>query len=182
MTFAPSQIELGPVAEARLGLDVASFRPFYDEALPRIYGYFLRRTGGSPALAEDLTQDTFLAAVRELQAGRLPETPIAWIHGIARHKLLDHYRRVERSERVVAADEFAVPGTRISLEDDHRERIAAALARVPGAQRAVLVLCYLEGFSMREVADALGKSEKAVESLLGRGRDAFRRAYEEVPS
>ena len=179
MTFAPWQIALGPVAEARLGLDVASFRAFYEEALPRIYGYFLRRTGGSRSLAEDLTQDTFLAAVRELQGGRTPEAPMAWIHGIARHKLLDHYRRAERSERVVPAGEVAEP---VAPGDDDRERIAAALARVPGAQRAVLVLCYLEGFSMREVADALGKSEKAVESLLGRGRDAFRRAYGEVPS
>ena len=181
MTFAPSQIAVGPVAEARLGLDVASFRAFYDEALPRVYGYFLRRTGGSPSLAEDLTQDTFLAAVRELQAGRLPDNPVAWIHGIARHKLLDHYRRAERSERVAGAREVAEPATAVAPEEEHRERIAAALARVPEAQRAVLVLCYLEGFSMREVADALGRSEKAVESLLGRGRESLRRAYGEVP-
>src|SRR5260221_7392421 len=58
-----------------LGLDGASFCAFSDDALPRVYGYFLHRTGGSPALAEDLTQETFLAAVRELKKGSAPRRP-----------------------------------------------------------------------------------------------------------
>lgn len=158
--------------------DEASFRVFYDEALPRIYGYFLRRTGGSAAVAEDLTQDTFLAAVRELKTGRRPETPLAWIHGIARHKLLDHYRQAERTAAALA-DGGALAAVTEPDGGGH-ETIAAALARVPASQRAVLVLFYLEGFSMREVARALGTTEKAVESLLGRGRESLRRAYGEV--
>src|SRR5260221_6395080 len=85
-----------------LGLDGASFYAFYDDALPRVYGYLLHRSGGSPTLAEDLTQETFLAAVRELKKGRRPEMPIPWIFGIARHKLLDHYRRRERTERLLS--------------------------------------------------------------------------------
>ena len=83
-------------AEAPLRLDAESFRAFYDDALPRVYGYFLHRCGGSVAVAEDLTQETFLAAVAELKKDRRVKTPVAWIYGIARHKLLDHYRRQER--------------------------------------------------------------------------------------
>ncbi|HEY3615086.1 MAG TPA: RNA polymerase sigma factor [Gaiellales bacterium] len=179
MTLATTPIE--PVAkdDARLGLDAASFRSFYDEALPRIYGYFLRRTGGSPALAEDLTQDTFMAAVRELQGGRRPATPSAWIHGIARHKLIDHYRRTGRSERVQTAAEAVDPHA-ARFDDDRSERLAAALDRVPAAQRAALVLCHLDGFTVAEAARALGRSEKALESLLGRGRGSLRRAYLEL--
>jgi RNA polymerase sigma-70 factor, ECF subfamily len=177
MMFATSPIELGP-KDTRPGFDAASFRTFYDEALPRIYGYFLRRTGGSPALAEDLTQDTFMAAVRELQGGRMPQNPGAWIHGIARHKLVDHYRRAGRSERALSA--ASAPPLAATAEDAECERVAAALDRVPASQRAVLVLCHLDGFSVREMAEALGKTEKAVESLLGRGRESLRRAYLEA--
>jgi RNA polymerase sigma-70 factor, ECF subfamily len=176
MTLATSPIELGP-KDAPAGLDAASFRGFYDEALPRIYGYFLRRTS-SPTLAEDLTQDTFMAAVRELKSGRLPQNPAAWIHGIARHKLVDHYRRAGRSELALSA--VGEPPLAATTEDAERERVAAALARVPATQRAVVVLCHLDGFTVREVAEALGKSEKAVESLLGRGRESLRRAYLEA--
>jgi RNA polymerase sigma-70 factor (ECF subfamily) len=56
----------------------------------------------------------------------------------------------------------------------------AALDAVPGSQRAALVLHYLDGFSVREVAAFLNKTEKAVESLLGRGRESLRRAYLEA--
>ena len=54
-----------PRTEAAVGLDPDSFRAFYDEALPHVYGYFLHRCGGSTVVAEDLTQETFLAVLRE---------------------------------------------------------------------------------------------------------------------
>src|SRR3712207_400102 len=73
------------------------FQTFYAAALTRVYGYFYHRLGAEPALAEDLTQDTFLAAVAELKRGTMVVAPIPWILGIARHKLLDHLRRQRRS-------------------------------------------------------------------------------------
>ena len=167
-------------AEASLRLDPESFRAFYDEALPRVYGYFLHRCGGSTAVAEDLTQDTFLAAVAELKKERRVKTPVAWIYGIARHKLLDHYRRQERDERSVRAAQEAEAGDEnfvVEDSDDARERAVAALASVAPTQRAALVLCYVDGFSMSEAAAMLDKSVEAVESLLARGRQGFKRAY-----
>ena len=86
----------------RLAADADSFRVFYADSLPRVYGYLLRRCGGSVAVAEDLTQETFLAAVAELRKGRSIEAPMPWVLGIARHNLLDHYRRQARSERSCA--------------------------------------------------------------------------------
>ena len=52
-----------------LDLDAGDFRRFYEDALPRVYGYLLHRCGGSASVAEDLTQETFLAAVAELKKG-----------------------------------------------------------------------------------------------------------------
>jgi RNA polymerase sigma-70 factor, ECF subfamily len=172
-----------PAAEEALNTSPDAFRAFYEEALPRVYGYFLHRCGRSVQMAEDLTQETFLAAVAELKKGKQVATPIAWIYGIARHKLLDHYRAQERTERGLALagqadeieDEFIVPD-----EEETRERAASALASVAASQRAALVLCYVDGFSMREAAAILGKGEEAVESLLARGRVSFRRAYLEA--
>lgn len=69
----------------------------YDTALPHVYGY-LRPRCGARSLAEDLTAETFLAAV---DAQRRPEPPIVdtpWLMGVARHKLVDHWRRVAREE------------------------------------------------------------------------------------
>jgi RNA polymerase sigma-70 factor (ECF subfamily) len=171
-----------PRAEAKLGLDARSFGAFYDDALPHIYGYFLRRCGGSVTMAEDLTQETFLAAAAELAKDRRVTAPTAWIHGIARHKMLDHYRQQERVERSLAAAwEAEQVEAELVVEDSHeaRARAVAALGAVAASQRAALVLCYLDGYSVPEAARLLGKSTEAVESLLARGRQSFKRAYQE---
>jgi RNA polymerase sigma-70 factor, ECF subfamily len=168
-----------PAAEAALGLEPEAFRAFYADALPRIYGYFLHRCAGSVAVAEDLTQETFLAAVAELKKDKRVTTPMAWIYGIARHKLLDHYRRQERLDRPPAVAEAEGLEAELVVDDaqEARERAVVALAAVAATQRAALVLCYVDGFSVAEAARLLGKSTEAVESLLARGRRAFKRAY-----
>jgi RNA polymerase sigma-70 factor (ECF subfamily) len=155
----------------------SAFARFYDDALPRIYGYFLHRCGGGSPVAEDLTQETFIAALAELRKGRHVDAPIAWLYGIARHKLLDHYRREARRGTVDALEEPAVN----RLGED-RERVLGALRAVPPMQRAALVLRHMEGLSVPELAQVLGRSVEAAESLLSRGRVGFKRAYLEEAS
>ena len=166
-------------------LDPAGFRAFYDAALPKVYGYHLHRCGGRVPVAEELTQETFIAAVAELRKGRTVAVPLPWIYGIARHKLLDHYRAEEkaRTRTAPAEDADELPDsvlTEARVED--RAITSAALAAVPPQQRAALVLCYVDGLSMAEAGRALGKSAEAVESLLARGRRAFKAAYVEATS
>lgn len=169
-----------PVSLRPLEADAASFRAFYSEALPAVYGYLLHRCGGSSEVAEDLTQETFLAAVRELRRGRRVESPVAWVVGIARHKLVDHYRRQERAKRLFSAGPAEPADLGAAGAEAARDRLVAALAQIPSAQRAALVLRYLDGLTVPEVARALGRSVEAVESLLVRGRVSFRRAYLEA--
>lgn len=74
----------------------------YDEAPPAIYGY-LRRRVPSESVAQHLTSETFLAAVTSIQTGVTLHVSVARLMGIARHKLLDHFRRVARDERNLRA-------------------------------------------------------------------------------
>jgi RNA polymerase sigma-70 factor, ECF subfamily len=182
--FGIAFMELVVEETGALDPDAGAFSGFYADALPRVYGYFLHRCGGSVPLAEDLTQETFLAAVAELKKGRRVDMPIRWIYGIARHKLVDHYRSRERLEHASALDAAADPGEIVFDEDapEARDRAMAALAAVAASQRSVLVLCYLDGFSVQEIASALGKSTAAVHSLLERGRASFKSAYLEAAS
>src|SRR5580700_1351282 len=70
----------------------------FDGALPRVYGYVLSRCG-QRALAEDLTAEAFLAAVDAVRGDDPPQVSTAWLVGVARHKLVDHWRRQAREER-----------------------------------------------------------------------------------
>ena len=161
--------------------DPGAFRAFYRETLPVVYGYLLKRCGGRSSTAEDLTQETFMAAVRSIRQGAVPESATGWVLGIARHKLIDHLRREERSERNLS---LAWDAGRVSEEElwegGSPERAMSALQAVAPAQRAALTLRYLDGMSVDEVARVLGRTVHATESLLARGRDRFKRAYLEV--
>ena len=150
----------------------------YDRALPQVYGYLLPRCGGSAA--EDRTAERCLAAVRAVQAGTVPDLTVAWLVGVARHKLVDHWRRVAREERKLqlVADEPRAD------EDPWDTHIDAALARdvlgrLGAHHRAALTLRYLDGLPVPEVAEHLGRTVHATEALLVRARAAFRRAYAE---
>jgi RNA polymerase sigma-70 factor, ECF subfamily len=164
--------------------DANAFSAFYERSLPKIYGYFLHRCGNNAAIAEDLAQETFIAAVRRINAGDRIESPLPWLYGIARHKLLDHYRRQARGRgelvqwRDDAMETIAAP--QIDLDQEaNRDRVVAALDQLPPLQKTAIVLRYLDGFSVPDVAAALEKSVHAAESLLARGRGNLKRALTE---
>jgi RNA polymerase sigma-70 factor (ECF subfamily) len=149
----------------------------YRAALPQVYGYLLPRCG-SATDAEDLAAETFMAAGAALKRPDAPCVSVAWLIGIARHKLVDHWRRSERERRGLAA---VGPD---QLEDPWEELLDtsaafSALARLSGPQRAALVLRYLDGLPVTEIADHLGRTVKGTETLLVRARAALRRIYQE---
>ena len=146
----------------------------YDEALPQVYGYLLPRCG-QKALAEDLTAETFLAAVDTVRRNQ-PVT-VAWLIGVARHKLVDHWRRLAREERSLALVR-AEPEP--PWEDGVLDAVTAraALERLGPHHRLALTLRYLDGLPVPEVARLLDRTLHATEALLVRARAAFRRAYD----
>jgi RNA polymerase sigma-70 factor (ECF subfamily) len=151
----------------------------YHRALPQVYGYLLPRCG-SAVLAEDLTAETFMAAVEADKQDHPPEFTVAWLVGVARHKLVDHWRRADRERRRLAViDNGAEP-----VDDPWEAQLDvaaahAALSRLSAYQRAALTLRYLDGLPVAEVAQELGRSLHATETLLVRARAALRRVYEE---
>ncbi len=82
--------------------DRARLLDLYDDALPEIYGYLHRRCRDRTT-AEDLTTEVFLAAVDSINRSVVGDVTVAWLIGIARHKLVDHWRRVEREDRRLEA-------------------------------------------------------------------------------
>lgn len=157
------------------------FRDFYDRALPEVFRHLLRRCDGDRALAEDLTQETFLAAARQVRDGRSDELSIAWLMTVAQNKFLDHVRRRQRDQRnlVVAWESGEHDAVRRWRRDRDRERAREELEDLPAMQRAALMLFYLEDLTVGQTAARLGKSVRATESLLARGRSALRRQLAE---
>src|SRR5690606_36096179 len=126
----------------------------YDRALPEVYGYLASRCG-SASVAEDLTSETFLAAVDAVRRGAVPHLSVAWLIGVARHKLVDHWRRNERDQRLTG--ELDQPVATDDEWDVHLDVLTAheTLATLGGHHRSALALRYLDGLPVREVAACL---------------------------
>jgi RNA polymerase sigma-70 factor (ECF subfamily) len=151
----------------------------YDEALPVVYGYFVRRCG-ERATAEDLTSETFLAAVDAARRSDPPPISIPWLLGVARHKLADHYRRGPQRLTVPVAD-LPEPVDTADDWDAELDRMVAeaVLARLTEPHRTVLVLRYMDDCSVGECAELMGRTVHATEALLVRARRAFKQQYPE---
>lgn len=180
---APGTIVLNPMKD-KATLSHHAPTAALAEAIPRMYGYFYPRVGGDRSLAEDLTQDTMLAAVRSGAAPKDAEDRIRWLFHIARNKLIDHYRRTGRERsalgmQVNADDPINQPGLPdLDLESlPVREEVIATLADLNPRYRAAIVLRYFDGSDVSTVAEALFLSTSATESLLARARNAFRSTW-----
>jgi RNA polymerase sigma factor (sigma-70 family) len=126
---------------------------------------------GDDVLSEDVAQDTFIAAWRQLAGLREPGRLRPWLCGIARN-LARKARKARRRDELVDDGEPIAEGN--PFDDAARgqvERLVRdALERVPATYREVLVLYYRENQSIRDVAAGLGITETAVEQRLSRGR------------
>jgi len=161
--------------------DDVAFRSWYDRVLPRVYAYLVARTRDGE-LAEELTQQVFIAAIDRRTSFDGRSDSVTWLCSIARHKLADHFRRLEREERrvarvVVREIELASPGDAWTAVES-REAIASALASLPASQRAALIFVDLDELPVREAARLLRRSPQATQSLVTRARASFRAMYE----
>ena len=153
-------------------------------ALPRIYGYFHPRVGGNRALAEDLTQETMLAAVRSANTPSGIDQLMPWLFSIARNKLIDHYRKLDRERRnfgiQVDEDDLGVqPGLPdLDLESlPIRDEVITTLSELNHRYQMAIALRYFDGCDVSTVAQAMFLSESAAQSLLARARNAFRTTW-----
>lgn len=150
---------------------VSALLQLYDEALPHVYGYLVRRCG-SPATAEDLTAETFLAAVTTTRNGG--DVNVPWLIGTARHKLVDHWRRAGRNRELLEhlwEESEPVADANDPVDALH---VADVLDRLLPHHRAALTLRYLDGLPVDQVAQLLDRSLHATESLLMRAKAAYR--------
>lgn len=177
------------VARRILGGDEAAFRDLFDRFFPRLYRFALARVPGDPDTARDIVQQTFCRAIERLDTYRGEATLYTWFCQICRNVVADHYRRNSRSRVVLledlpdaravlesfAAPEADEPETGVLREQVHRI-VEATLDALPGRYGEALEWKYIDGLSVREIAQRLSLGEKAAESLLTRARESFREA------
>jgi RNA polymerase sigma-70 factor (ECF subfamily) len=145
-----------------------------------VYRFVWRRLAPRADEVDDLVQDIFLAGWRALDNYKGASTLEAWVLGIARHKVEDYYRRILAgpigSENLEGdSPSVAIDSLLDEALDDQRqaEHAAAVLSRMQYNYAILLKWRYWDDRPAREMATAMGKTEKAVERMLARARKQF---------
>jgi RNA polymerase sigma-70 factor (ECF subfamily) len=149
-----------------------------------IYPFVRHRLVPRGELVEDLMQEVLLTAWQALPNFRGDATLRSWVMGIARHKLEDYYRRRIREVEVSEDDDdslsnqVATPAFEQQLDSAaQQKRVQRVLAMLPEAYALALIWQYRDEKSVRDMAQLTGKTEKAMERLLARARETFRRRW-----
>lgn len=151
--------------------DAQAFGALYDRYVQRVYRYCYYRTN-SPADAEDLTAQIFLAALEGLPHYRQDGHFAGWLFSIARKKVADFHRCPLHSTQV-ALEEAALPPIHTDLAADvetsqRRERLLKRIQVLAEDERDLIHLRYVAELSFAEIAGALRKNEEAVKKTLYR--------------
>jgi RNA polymerase sigma-70 factor (ECF subfamily) len=157
------------VTRAQAG-DGEAFGALYDRYLDLIYRYVYYRVG-TKALAEDLVSETFLRALRRISSFEWQGRDFAaWLVTIARNLIADHYKsgrfRLEVSTADMLDADRATEGPEEGvLEGITNASLLDAVKKLNGEQQECVVLRFLQGMSVLETAQAMGKSEGAIKAL-----------------
>jgi RNA polymerase sigma factor (sigma-70 family) len=168
----------------RMPLDADAIARLYDAHAEALLAFFMRRTY-QPETSMDLVAETFAAAFvdRRRFRGRGDEEALAWLYGIARHRLADFLRRGALERRALSRLGFQrrpLSGEEYDRIEELaglgqlRQQIGAALAELGAEHRAALQLRVVEERSYRQVAAALGVTEQTARARVSRALSALR--------
>jgi RNA polymerase sigma-70 factor (ECF subfamily) len=162
------------LVELARGGDSEAFGMLYDHYHTSVYRFLYYRVG-SVALAEDLTSETFFRALRSMASFRWQGKDFgAWLMTIARNLTADHFKsgrtRLEYATEDMSAHDSATAGPESAvLASLTNEALLKALHKLPGEQQECLIMRFLQGLSIAETAQVLGRSDGAVKQLQLRG-------------
>lgn len=154
--------------------DKEAFGQLYDHYQPSVYRFLYYRVG-SMTLAEDLTAETFFRALRSMHSFRWQGKDFgAWLMTIARNLTADHFKagrtRLEQTTEDMQTLDTTSEGPEVEvLSSLTNESLLRALGELPTEQRECLIMRFLQGLSIAETAEILGRSSGAVKQLQLRG-------------
>ena len=157
---------------------MAALDDLYRQHVGDVYRYTYAVLGNH-ADAEDVTQTTFVNALRALERGETPREPSHWLLAIAHNLVRQRWRQAANRPAMVELV-HDVPDEGPDEEDVQLDELVRALQRIPPSQREALVMRELEGRSYVEIAELLGLTTGALETLLFRARRSLAEEIENL--
>lgn len=177
-----SETRLHALMVRGLAGDASAYHGFLKELSAHLRAFLRRRVSSLPDDVEDLVQETLLAVHNQRHTYEADQPLTAWVHAIARYKLIDFLRRRSGREGVTVTldDELELLAASDADANEARNDVAALLAQLPDRQRLPIVCVKIEGLSVAEAARRHGMSESAVKVGIHRGLKTLARLMKET--
>jgi RNA polymerase sigma-70 factor (ECF subfamily) len=178
------------IQDLRSGNEEA-LQEFYWAFVESLYRFVYYRVGKDHYAAEEIVQQTFISAVQALPGYRGEGSLFGWLKGIAVRRTADHFRSrraelpltnalsmLDRDYRSLLDElEHESLSDETCTQEHVRDLVHATMSTIPPVYARVLGLKYVDGHSVSAIAEAIGRTTKAAESILTRARDAFRTTF-----
>lgn len=154
---------------------------WYRQYRPKLVGYMRSRVASSKDV-DELVQEVFISCLKDLPLFRGESGLLTWMYSVARHEVADYYRKkyAKKAIKALPLSDLVLAHTPL---DSHEtaEKVKQVISRLTAKHQELLLLKYIDGKRVEEIAEELGRSVKAIESDLFRARRAFRELYVSLP-
>ncbi|MCB2356999.1 RNA polymerase sigma factor [Clostridium estertheticum] len=159
-----------------------SFKDIYDANFNYVYSFVFLRLAANKEATEDIVQETFISAMKGLNNYKATSSYKTWLCGIAKNKILNYYRNSIRKKGFAYAEELDyVEDTQdvefIVTNLETKKIILETLNNLKPIYKYVLILKYIDYYSVNDIAKYLCKTSKSIDGLLQRSKISFKREF-----
>ena len=161
--------------------DPAAVRYLSETCLPSVWRFACARVRADRHLAEDIVSEAVLALLKAVADPTITiQSPMSWLRTVVANKVVDHFRAAARVQHLIEQVQVTQPqpdsqtASQQQQVSERRAEVREILESLPEQTRIALEWKYIDKASVREISDRMGLTEKAVESILFRGRREFR--------
>jgi RNA polymerase sigma-70 factor (ECF subfamily) len=158
------------------------FKTLYEDNFNYIFAFVFSRLAGDKEASEDIVQETFLAALKSLEGFKNKSSYKTWLCGIAKNKIINYYQRELKKHSYICIDEIYETIDTCCIETDfllseERKKVLTVLNNLPATYKYALILKYMDKYSIKEIAEILEKTPKAIDGILQRAKVEFKKEY-----
>jgi RNA polymerase sigma-70 factor (ECF subfamily) len=153
-----------------------NFLSYYNQFKDKIFNYFLYRVGFDRALAEDLTSEVFIKALKNFSGFDRSKKFQSWIYAIAHNHLVNHYLQSAKDTipLEVVEDFLSVPDDNNFEKKYEADKVLKVIDTMESNDREVLRLKFIDEMSNQEISEIIGKEEGAVRTQISRSLSKLR--------
>ncbi|MCB2313778.1 sigma-70 family RNA polymerase sigma factor [Clostridium tagluense] len=159
-----------------------NFKEIYDTNFNYVYSFVFLRLGANKEATEDIVQETFISAMKGLISYKCTSSCKTWLCGIAKNKILNYYRDNIRKEGFACVEELDYVEDNQDIELmlinlETRKVILETLNNLKPIYKYVLILKYIDDYSVKGIAKCLCKTPKAIDGILQRSKNSFKKEF-----